>query len=96
MQQEDKTRDPIRNKIIPLAADGGAIMADQFEHKGHRVDIDIDVPEGPRVRIDGKDVPVKRIGAKFLAPELPYLEAENIRDLAKAVVEQSRRFETHE
>ncbi len=71
-------------------------MAHRFEHKGFQVEIDPDREGGPRMRIADSEIPVRRIGNQFITPLLPYVKAEDLTDLARAVVEQSRDFETHE
>ena len=71
-------------------------MREQFEHKGHTVEVDQDHLEGPLMKIGDKTVPVHKVGNRFIVAELPYIEAENLGDLAKELVEQSRDFVTNE
>lgn len=71
-------------------------MSDQFQHKGYEIEVDEDHPEGPLVKIGDRTVPVHRIGKRFVVSELPYTEAENLSDLAKELVEQSRDIVTNE
>ena len=71
-------------------------MSEHFEHKGYPVEVDEDHPEGPLMKIGDKTVPVQKLGDRFVVPELPYIEAENLGDLAKELVDQSREFVTKE
>ena len=65
-------------------------MSEEFEHKGHTVEVDQDHPEGPLMKIGDKTVLVQKVGNRYVVAELPYTEAENLGDLARELVEQSR------
>ena len=71
-------------------------MSEQFEYKGYPVEVDQDRPEGPLMKIGDKTVLVQKVGTRFVVPELPYTEVENLGDLAKELVDQSRDFVTNE
>lgn len=48
------------------------------------------------MKIGDKTISVHKFGNRFVVAELPYIEAENLGDLAKELVEQSRDFVTNE
>lgn len=70
-------------------------MAEAFEHKGHHVAIDTEGEE-PKLTIGGRTKAARRVRGKLMLPELPYLEAESLEELARAAVEQLEEFETQE